>query len=149
EHRRALHDVGVETAEVRTPADLDELEGLVIPGGESSTIRLLLDQYKLLPVLRERIARGVPVLGTCAGMIVLAERVDGAELPGLEGLNVCVRRNAFGRQVDSFEEDLPIPVLGEQPFHAVFIRAPIVEAVGEGVEILSRLPDGRIAAVRQ
>src|SRR5262249_44246991 len=78
-----------------------------------------------------------------------AERVDGAELPGLEGLNVCVRRNAFGRQVDSFEEDLPIPVLGEQPFHAVFIRAPIVEEVGEGVEVLCRLPDGRIAAVRQ
>jgi 5'-phosphate synthase pdxT subunit len=148
EHRRAFEELGVETVEVRKPSDLDRIDGLVIPGGESTTIRLLMDEYGVLPVLRERISEGFPVLGTCAGMIVLADRVDGAPLPGLGGLDISVRRNAFGRQVDSFEEDLPVPALGARPFHAVFIRAPIVEDVENGVDVLARLDDGRVVAVR-
>jgi len=149
EHRRAFEELGVETTEVRKPSDLEGVDGLVIPGGESTTIRLLMNEYGVLPVLRERIANGFPVMGTCAGMIVLSDRVDGEPLPGLGGLDIEVRRNAFGRQVDSFEEDLPVPALGSRPFHAVFIRAPIVEHVDDGVDVLARLDDGRAVAVRE
>lgn len=149
EHGRVLQKLGVEAAQVRRPADLHELDGIVIPGGESTTIRLLMAEYGLGPALRECISTGLPVLGTCAGMIVLAKRVDGYRVPGLEALDVDVRRNAFGRQVDSFEADLPVPMLGEPPFHGVFIRAPVVESVEPGVEVLARLSDGRIVAVQQ
>ncbi|HZT08212.1 MAG TPA: pyridoxal 5'-phosphate synthase glutaminase subunit PdxT [Chloroflexota bacterium] len=149
EHREVLARLGAETVEVRRPEDLNGLDGLVIPGGESTTIRLLMTEFGLEPDLRDAIARGLPVLGTCAGMIVLAKRVDGEPIPGLEGLDVSVRRNAFGRQVDSFEQDLVFPAVGDQPVHAVFIRAPVVESVGEGVEVLARIEDGRIVAVKQ
>ena len=149
EHCQALGRLGATAAEVRRPRDLEGLDALVIPGGESTTIRLLMSEYALEPELRDRIAQGFPVLGTCAGMIVLARRVDGHEVRGLDALNVEVRRNAFGRQVDSFEADLSVPVLGAETFHAVFIRAPVVASVEPGVETLACLPDGRIVAVRQ
>ena len=148
EHRLALQDLGVETVEVRRPADLEGLDGLVIPGGESTTIRLLMTEYGLLPALRERVAGGFPVLGTCAGMIVLADRVDGSSAEGLDGLHISVQRNAFGRQVDSFETELSVPALGAEPFHAVFIRAPVVDDVALSVRVLSRLDDGRVVAVQ-
>jgi 5'-phosphate synthase pdxT subunit len=149
EHIQALRQLGVDTIEVRRSEDLAGLDGLIIPGGESTTIRLLMQEYGLDQPLRARIREGFPVLGTCAGMIVLATRVNGEPAAGLDGLDIDVRRNAFGRQVDSFEADLEIPALGDQPFHAVFIRAPIVEEVSPGVDILSRLDDGRVVAVRQ
>jgi 5'-phosphate synthase pdxT subunit len=149
EHIQALRQLGVDTIEVRRSEDLAGLDGLIIPGGESTTIRLLMQEYGLDQPLRARIREGFPVLGTCAGMIVLATRVNGEPTAGLDGLDIDVRRNAFGRQVDSFEADLEIPALGDQPFHAVFIRAPIVEEVSPGVDILSRLDDGRVVAVRQ
>jgi pyridoxal 5'-phosphate synthase pdxT subunit len=148
EHRRVLEGLGVETIEVRRPSDLVGLDGLVIPGGESTTIRMLMDEYALTGPLRDRIADGFPVLGTCAGMIVLSRRVDGASVPGLDALDVDVRRNAFGRQVDSFETDLDVPALGDRPFHAVFIRAPLVDTVGTDVNVLARLEDDTVVGVQ-
>lgn len=149
EHRRVLEQLGVETVEVRRPSDLEGLDGLVIPGGESTTIRLLMEEFGLIVPLRGRIAEGLPVLGTCAGMIVLAKRVEGESLPGLDALDVDVRRNAFGRQVDSFETELQLPAVGDEPFHAVFIRAPVVASVGPDVDVLARLDDGRIVGVQE
>jgi pyridoxal 5'-phosphate synthase pdxT subunit len=149
EHRQALERLGVETSEVRRAADLVGLDGLVIPGGESTTIRMLMTEYGVLDSLRSMVAEEFPVMGTCAGMIVLADRVDGVRADGVDALDISVRRNAFGRQVDSFEADIPISKLGDESFHAVFIRAPIVEEVDEGVDVLARLDDGRVVAVRQ
>lgn len=149
EHAQVLKRIGAEPVEVRLPKDLEGLDGLVIPGGESTTIRLLLTDYGLLKPLGEVIAAGLPVLGTCAGLIMLAQQVDGEELTGLGGLDIDVKRNAFGRQVDSFEADLPIPGLGPEPFHAVFIRAPVVQSTEKDVKVLARLPDGRVVAVQQ
>lgn len=149
EHVGAFRDLGVETIEVRLPGQIDEIDGLVIPGGESTTMSLLMDAYQLRePVLRLA-QRGAPIWGTCAGMIMLARDVHDPRVHPLELMDLTVQRNAFGRQVDSFEADLDVPALGERPFHAVFIRAPIVEGVGAGVEVLSTLPDGRIVAARQ
>jgi len=148
EHIQALGRLGVDAAEVRRPEDLTDLDGLVIPGGESTTMRLLMAEYGLDTALRDRVAHGFPMLGTCAGMIVLAKRIDGETPAGLDGLDISVRRNAFGRQVDSFESDLAVPVLGGTPFHGVFIRAPVVESVEPGVEVLATLEDGSIVAVR-
>jgi 5'-phosphate synthase pdxT subunit len=149
EHIQALRRLGVDAVEVRRPQDLEDLDGLIIPGGESTTIRLLMHEFGLDEPLRARIREGLPVLGTCAGMILLARSVDGERLAGADGLDIDVQRNAFGRQVDSFEADVAIDALGDQPFHAVFIRAPIVESVEDGVDVLARLDDGRIVAVRQ
>jgi 5'-phosphate synthase pdxT subunit len=149
EHAQALQRLGAETIEVRRPQDLEGLDGIVIPGGESTTIGKLMAEYGLVGPLAARVAEGFPVLGTCAGMIVTAKRVDGETLPGVKGLEISVHRNAFGRQVDSFEIDLAVPCLGDQPFHAIFIRAPVVESVDDAVEVLARLPDGRIVAVQQ
>jgi 5'-phosphate synthase pdxT subunit len=149
EHRRVLEALGATAVEVRRPGDLEGLDGLIIPGGESTTIRMLMEDYGLTPVLRDRIAAGLPVLGTCAGMIVLARRVDGVPVPGLDALDVDVRRNAFGRQVDSFEADLDVPAVGDRPFHAVFIRAPLVDSVGPEVNVLARLEDQRVVGVQQ
>lgn len=149
EHVGALKRLGVEATEVRRPEHLESLDGLIIPGGESTTIRLLMEEYGLDSALRRRIADGFPVLGTCAGMIVLAREVEGERPPGLDGLDISVRRNAFGRQVDSFEADVQVPALGNNPFHAVFIRSPVVESAAPGVEVLARLADGRIVGVRQ
>jgi 5'-phosphate synthase pdxT subunit len=137
-HAGAFAALGAATAEVRTPEQLADVDALVVPGGESTTMSKLLDSSGLAGPLRERLADGMPTFGTCAGMIVLARTVlDGrADQRSYEAIDITVRRNAFGRQVDSFEADLPVTGLGE-PFHAVFIRAPFVEEVGDGVEVLA------------
>ena len=154
EHLHALDDLGVETLGVRRPDELDRCDGLIIPGGESTTMFKLARTFELFEPLQKRIAGGMPVFGTCAGMIMLADRItDGtADQETLGGLDITVRRNAFGRQVDSFEGDLTFAGL-DDPVHAVFIRAPWVEQVGPDVEVLARVDAGeavgRIVAVRQ
>jgi 5'-phosphate synthase pdxT subunit len=151
EHAAALRRAGATPVEVRLPRDLAGLAGLIIPGGESTTIGKLLAEWGLLAPLRERIAAGFPVWGTCAGAILLAKEVRDA-LPGqplLSVMDIAVRRNAFGRQVQSFETHLDVPALGRPPFPAVFIRAPKIERAGPGAEVLARLPDGAIVAARQ
>jgi 5'-phosphate synthase pdxT subunit len=145
--RRADPDVVVR--EVRTPADLRGLDGLIVPGGESTTIGKLLVAYGLEEPIRDAAEQGLPVWGTCAGMILLARDIVGGEPDGRIGLmDLTVRRNAFGRQVDSFEVDLPFKGL-ERPIHAVFIRAPLVQRVGTAAEPLAVLDDGRVVAARQ
>jgi 5'-phosphate synthase pdxT subunit len=145
--RRADPDVVVR--EVRTPADLRELDGLIVPGGESTTIGKLLVAYGLEQPIRRAAEDGLPVWGTCAGMILLARDIVGGEPDGRIGLmDLTVQRNAFGRQVDSFEVDLPFTGL-ERPIHAVFIRAPMVRRVGAEAEPLATLEDGRVVAARQ
>ena len=154
EHVQSLAALGVDALTVRRPEELDRCDGLVLPGGESTTIIRLARIFDLLEPLRARIAAGMPAFGTCAGMILLADRIrdgiEGQETVG--GLDVTVRRNAFGRQVDSFEGDLRVSGL-DDPVHAVFIRAPWVEEVGAGVEVLARVEggpaDGRIVGVRE
>ncbi len=148
EHVQALRRLDVEAREVRLPQDLEGLDGLIIPGGESTTIGKLMVRDNLMEPVKEKIREGFPVWGTCAGMILLAKDIGGHEQPLIGAMDIKVRRNAFGRQVDSFEADLEMPALGK-PFHAVFIRAPLVEQVGEGVEVLARLEDGGIVAVEQ
>ena len=154
EHLLALADLGVEAIGVRRPAELEQCDGLIIPGGESTTMFKLARTFELFEPLQKRIAGGMPAFGTCAGMIMLADRItDGtADQETLGGLDITVRRNAFGRQVDSFEGDLDFEGL-EEPVHAVFIRAPWVESVGPDVEVLARVGSGeavgRIVAVRQ
>jgi 5'-phosphate synthase pdxT subunit len=149
EHREAMERLQVTTREVRLPENLDGLDGLIIPGGESTTIVRLLKSSGLLEPLQTLALEGFPMWGTCAGMILLAKRLDETGIPALQTMDITVRRNAFGRQVDSFEADLSIPALGEVPFHAVFIRAPVIEQVGPGVEVLARLPDGTPVAALQ
>jgi 5'-phosphate synthase pdxT subunit len=149
EHREALDRLDVSVHEVRLPRDLADLDGLIIPGGESTTIVRLLRTSGLLEPLRDLARDGFPMWGTCAGMILLAKHLDTSGIPALEAMDIAVRRNAFGRQVDSFEADLSISVLGAPPFRAVFIRAPIIEQVGPGVEVLARLDDGTPVAARQ
>lgn len=151
EHLAVLRGLGADAVPVRRPAELDEIEGLVIPGGESSVMDKLSRAFGLAGPLRDAIAAGLPVYGTCAGLIMLADRVlDGiAGQQSLGGLDVSVRRNAFGSQVDSFETDLEIPAVGGEPMHAVFIRAPIVEEVGPKATALARVDDGRVVAVEQ
>ncbi|MGQ9849101.1 MAG: pyridoxal 5'-phosphate synthase glutaminase subunit PdxT [Aggregatilineaceae bacterium] len=147
EHEQMLQRVGAQAVEVRLPDHLDDLDALIIPGGESTTIGKLAVSFGLLEPLRE-FAQHKPVWGTCAGMILLARDI-GRDQPLLGLMDITVSRNAFGRQVDSFETDLHVPSLGPEPFHAVFIRAPLVTRVGEGVEVLARLEDGSIVAARQ
>jgi 5'-phosphate synthase pdxT subunit len=149
EHLRSLTDAGADAVPVKTAADLAAVDGIVIPGGESTTIGKLLGIFGLLEPLRQRIADGLPAYGSCAGMILLADRVlDGRpDQPTLGALDVTVRRNAFGRQVDSFETDLDVVDI-EGPVHAVFIRAPWVEEAGPGVEVLAEAA-GHAVAVRQ
>ena len=154
EHDRALLAAGAQPSHVRRPEHLDELDGLVLPGGESTTISRLLEVFELLEPLRKLVVEGLPVYGSCAGMILLAREVlDGRpDQAGVGGLDVVVRRNAFGRQVDSFEADLDFAEVGQ--VHAVFIRAPWVESVGPGVQVLATVPGGgpaagRVVAVRQ
>lgn len=155
EHLRALEAAGAVATAVRRPAELDAVDALVIPGGESTTMYKLAIAFDLLDPLRKRLADGMPAYGSCAGMIMLADRVaDGIEgQVTLGGLDVTVRRNAFGRQVDSFEAAVEIESVAGEPFHAVFIRAPWVEDLGEGVEVLGQVTAGpgagRIVAVRQ
>ena len=148
EHLAVLERLGVEGRAVRLPRDLEELDALIMPGGESTTIGKLAVAYNLVEPIRAMIQAGKPVWGTCAGLIFLA-RDAGRDQPLLGGLDIVVDRNAFGRQVDSFEIDLTSPVLGPEPFRAVFIRAPVIRSVGPGVEVLATLPDGRIVAACQ
>jgi 5'-phosphate synthase pdxT subunit len=151
EHEKALARVGVEPVEVRLPEHLEGLDGLIIPGGESTTIGQVAEQWGLLDPIRAFARSGYPLWGTCAGMILMAKEVVDAipDQPLLQVMDVTVRRNVFGRQVDSFETDLEIPALGDPPFPSVFIRAPLIEKVGKGVEILARLEDGTVVAARQ
>ena len=149
EHRHALDRVGVESCEVRLPEQLCGVDGLIIPGGESTTIVQLIDIYGFRPALEDAAGRGLPIWGTCAGMIVMARRLRDRRPDPLELMDIVVSRNAFGRQVDSFEADLKIAGLDRTPFRAVFIRAPVVEKVGPGVQVLAELEDGRPVAVRQ
>jgi 5'-phosphate synthase pdxT subunit len=145
--RRAAAEVTVR--EVRTPRDLDGLDGLIVPGGESTTIGKLLVAYQLEEPIKSAAQRGLPVWGTCAGMILLAREILGTQPDGRIGLmDMTVQRNAFGRQVDSFEIDLPFEGI-DHPIHAVFIRAPLVERLGPHVQTLATLPDGRVVAARQ
>ena len=149
EHLRTLAAIGVEGVPVRLPHDLDDVAGLILPGGESTTMRQLIERWGLRQPILDLASSGAPLFGTCAGMIVLAREIAGDEPPILPLLDVTVERNAFGRQLDSFETDLAVPVLGDQPVHGVFIRAPIIERTGPDVDILARLDDGRIVAVRE
>lgn len=149
EHVEALLEVGADPVEVRLPRDLEGLDALILPGGESTAMRRLMDRYALTEPIRAMAQSGAPMLGTCAGMILLAARLTDGEEPVLGLLDVEVRRNAYGRQLESFEADLDVPALGDAPLHGVFIRAPILTEVGPGVEILARDPEGRPIAVRQ
>ena len=155
EHVRVLTEAGVHAMSVRREAELDSVDGLVLPGGESTTMAKLLVAFDVLDPLRKRLADGLPVFGTCAGMILLADRVlDGADGQiTVGGIDMTVRRNAFGRQVESFEGDLDFAGVPGSPVHAVFIRAPWVEDAGPDVEVLARVEGGqaagRIVAVRQ
>jgi 5'-phosphate synthase pdxT subunit len=151
EHLAVFESLGVDAVSVRRPEDLERVSGLVIPGGESSVMDKLSRLFGLAEPLKAAVASGLPVYGTCAGLIMLADSVrdaiDGQQTIG--GLDVVVRRNAFGSQLESFETDLEVPALGDEPVHAVFIRAPVVENVGAAVTVLSALDDGRIVAVEQ
>lgn len=144
-----LREIGAAPVEVRRAEQLQDLDGLIIPGGESTTMGKLMVTYDLLDPLKELIRSGRPVWGTCAGMILLAKDLGGLRQPLVGELDVKVKRNAFGRQLDSFETDIPMPEVSETPVHAVFIRAPLVEAAGPGVEVLGKLEDGTIVAVRE
>ena len=156
EHIQMLHGLGTEAVEVRLPAQLCVLDGLIIPGGESTTIGKLAAAYGLVEPLGRMVKRGAPIWGVCAGMILLAGDV-GRDQPTLGVMDIVVNRNAFGRQVDSFETDLMVPALDivstaeerGQPFHAIFIRAPCIQEMNSGVEEIARLPDGSIVAARQ
>ena len=149
EHLDTLGAIGVDGVRVREPADLAGVSGLILPGGESTTMRQLIDRWGLRQPIMDFAATGAPLFGTCAGMIVLARDIAGGEGPVLPLLDVTVERNAFGRQLDSFEADLPVDVLGDTPVHAVFIRAPVIERTGPDVDVLASLDDGRVVAVRE
>jgi 5'-phosphate synthase pdxT subunit len=149
EHAEAVRAVGAEPVFVRLPRDMVDLDALILPGGESTTMRRLIDLYDLREPILAMSLRGAPMLGTCAGMILLASQLSDAEDPVLGLLDVTVERNAYGRQLDSFESDLDVPALGDEPLHGVFIRAPVVCNLGDGVEVLARDDAGRPIAVRQ
>jgi pyridoxal 5'-phosphate synthase pdxT subunit len=150
-HIKMLAELGVEGKTVRLPEHLHDLDGIIIPGGESTTIGKLMVLYGLDEPLQQKIREGFPVWGTCAGLILLACETDNAleDQPLLASMHIRVRRNAFGSQRESFETDLTVPVIGEAPFHAFFIRGPAVELVGSKVEVLAKLDDGTIVAVRE
>jgi 5'-phosphate synthase pdxT subunit len=149
EHAAMLRAIGVEPVQVRLPSDLEGLSGLILPGGESTAMRRLIDRWGLREPILELAGSGAPIFGTCAGMIILSKAIADGDAPVLPLLDVTVRRNAFGRQLDSFEGEVNVPVLGDAPVHGVFIRAPIVEHIGPDVDVLARLDDGRIVAVRE
>jgi 5'-phosphate synthase pdxT subunit len=157
EHVKMLRALGADAVEVRLPQDLNGLDGLIIPGGESTTVGKLAVTYDLVKPIKAMAGAGKPVWGTCAGLIFLARTVEGLRQPLLGLMDLTVARNAFGRQVDSFETDIIVPALDAvglpeergRPFPAIFIRAPLITAVGDGVEVLSRLDGGEIVAARQ
>jgi pyridoxal 5'-phosphate synthase pdxT subunit len=152
EHVKVIENLGPEVKEVRLPENLDGLEGIIIPGGESTTILKLMHSYSLFKPLKEMVRNGLPIWGVCAGMICLAKQVTNSPqsfLRPLEVMDIEVKRNAFGRQVDSFEADLEVPVLGNKLFHSIFIRAPQIDKVGKGVETLATLNNGTVVAAKQ
>lgn len=148
EHQEALRAVGAETRQVRTPEQLQGLDGLVIPGGESTTFGLVAADSGLLDALRAAVAAELPVFGTCAGLIMLARATTSGHQPLVGGMDTVVRRNAFGRQVASFEAEVPMPAVGAEPVHGIFIRAPWIERHGDDVEVLATY-DGHVVAARQ
>lgn len=148
EHCVMFNRLGVETCEVRKPEELTKIDALVIPGGESTTIGKLMMDFGLYEPILERAQNGMPIFGTCAGLILLAREINGSRQPRLGLMDMQVERNAFGRQVDSFEIDLYIPALGEEPFRAVFIRAPYIKAVAPQVEVMAEY-QGKIVMARQ
>ncbi len=150
-HLKMLASLGMNGIAIRLPEHLEEIHGIIIPGGESTTIGKLMVIYGLRDILQRKILEGVPIWGTCAGLILLAKETDNALAgqPLLASMNIRVRRNAFGSQRESFEADLSVPALGEAPFHAFFIRGPSVEMVGPEVKVLATLDDGTIVAVRE
>jgi len=149
EHVQVLTNLGISAVEIRRPREMDDLDGLIIPGGESTTISRLIEEYGLAEPIHRLASDGKPILGTCAGAILLAKNVVQNSLNTLGLMDIIVRRNAFGRQVDSFETSLNIPCLGNNSFPAIFIRAPLIEGVGVSCEVLATLPSGEIVAVRQ
>ena len=149
EHVTVLRTLDIDAREVRLPAEMEGLDGLIIPGGESMTMAKLMDSYGLREPIQARVRDGMAVWGTCAGLILLAKELEDDRPEPLGLMDIDVARNAFGRQVDSFEADLPVAVLGEQPFHAVFIRAPVIKQLRNGIQELANLPDGRVVAARQ
>ena len=152
EHISVIQQLGVEASPVRLPNELGSLDGLIIPGGESTTILNLMQSFNFIQPLKELAQAGLPILGTCAGMVCLAKKVSNSINSSMETLAVMdmeVRRNAFGRQIDSFETELPVPALGDEPFAAIFIRAPIIERTGPQVEILAKLSNDIAVAARQ
>jgi pyridoxal 5'-phosphate synthase pdxT subunit len=150
-HLKMLGELGVEGEAVRLPKHLDNLDGIILPGGESTTIGKLMVLYGLDEPLQQKLREGFPIWGTCAGLILLARETDNSleGQPLLASMHIRVRRNAFGSQRESFETDLSVPVIGEAPFHAFFIRGPAIESVGSEVEMLATLDDGTIVAVRE
>lgn len=149
EHINLLRQLGVEAVPVRLPKDLVGVAGLILPGGESTTMRKLIDEWGLRQPILDLINKGAPVFGTCAGMILLSREITDGDKPVFPMLDISVKRNAFGRQLDSFESELDVPVLGDRKVHAVFIRAPIVERVGPDVDVIAQLDDGRVVAVKK
>ena len=148
EHVAAVASLGATAREVRQPKDIEGIDALIIPGGESTTIGKLLNEWNMLEPLRQRILDGMPVYGSCAGLILLCRDIENSDQPRLGVLDATVRRNAFGRQVDSFETNLSIPEIGADPLPAVFIRAPVITGVGAGVKVLAEV-NGQAVAVRQ
>ncbi|HEX3045199.1 MAG TPA: pyridoxal 5'-phosphate synthase glutaminase subunit PdxT [Bacillota bacterium] len=148
EHANSLRNCGVEPVQVLYPEQLSEIQGLIIPGGESTTVGKLLIKYEMLEPITELGRKGLPVFGTCTGLILLAKEIIGSTQPRLGLMNIDVERNAFGRQIASFEQDIPIPEIGPEPFHAVFIRAPYITKVGADVQVLARLEE-KILFARQ
>ncbi len=149
EHIAMLHLLGIETIPVRLPPDLKFLEGLIIPGGESTTIASLMSSYSIAGEVKRLAQAGLPIMGTCAGMILMSREVTDLDVEPLGLMDITVKRNAFGRQKESFETELCIPVLGEAPFRGIFIRAPLIESINGKTEILTRLADGTIVAARE
>jgi 5'-phosphate synthase pdxT subunit len=145
EHIKILTDLNIEAVPVRLSSDLDGIRALIIPGGESTTMSKLLSDYSLKEPIKNLVQQGLPVLGTCAGMVLMAKKVDGSEVETLGFIDIEIKRNAFGRQIDSFEADLLMPALGDKAFRGIFIRAPIVQKVESGVEILCQIDHGAVA----
>lgn len=149
EHIATLKELGVETQEVRLPHQVKGLDGLIMPGGESTTLSRLMTIYELRKPVRAMAARGKAIWGTCAGMVMMASEITEQDPVPLKIMDIGVLRNAFGRQIDSFEQDLSVAGLDDPPYHAVFIRAPVITRVGDQVQVLASLPDGRPVAVQQ
>ena len=149
EHIKVLQQLNVEAVPVRLPDEIKGVDGLIIPGGESTTISRLIAAYQLDSEIKALVKEGKPVFGTCAGMILLSKDISGNTTKALDLMNIRVKRNAFGRQRESFETELNIPVLGDEPYPAVFIRAPLIEQFGDGVEVLAKLNDGTVVAAKQ